>query len=99
MNIKFFNIFSTRKIFPGVVERVTLIEKPNAMEYKVIKGMPMKDHQGRMEFTEVEPGVTEIVWSCQYKPKYLGFVLRRVVNNTFKNGLAAFKKKVEKKKK
>ena len=59
--------------FPSFEETVVTFKPNQLMEYKVSKGSPIKNHKGRMEFSE-ESGITRLYYTIEFDPK-LFFVL------------------------
>ena len=59
--------------FPSFEETVVTFKPNQLMEYKVSKGSPIKNHKGRMEFSD-ESGKTRLYYTIEFDPK-LFFVL------------------------
>jgi len=59
--------------FPSFEETVVTFKPNQLMEYKVSKGSPIKNHKGRMEFSD-ENGKTRLYYTIEFDPK-LFFVL------------------------
>ena len=74
----------------GVVvhEEVLTFDPPRRMTYRVVKGGPLKDHLGEVEFVP-EGNATRIVWRCQFNPKIpgLGGLTRFFITRLFRNAL------------
>jgi hypothetical protein len=60
------------------------------MEYVVSKGSPIKNHKGRMEFSE-EQGKTKLCYTIDFEPKLpfilLGSVLKRAIEKPIRKSL------------
>ena len=76
--------------FPSFEETVLKFENNKLIEYTVSKGSPIKNHKGRMEFSE-NNGVTNLFYLIEFDPKppfiFLGSILRKAIDNTIRNGL------------
>lgn len=85
---------SVRRIwsFPAPAFEETVITfKPNVlMEYTVSKGSPVKNHTGRMEFSQ-EGGKTQLCYYIDFEPRLpfwmLGSVLKSAVEKPLRKGL------------
>ncbi len=88
---------SVRRIsaFPGIVfeETVVAFEPNRLMEYVVSKGSPIKNHQGRMEFSE-EQGKTRLDYTIDFEPKwpfpFLGAILKKAIEKPIRSGIERF---------
>ena len=58
---------------PAFEETIVTYEPGRLMEYVVSKGSPVKNHRGRMEFSENQ-GLTELCYTVEFEPK-LPFIL------------------------
>ena len=80
------------KPFPGLAfeETVITFEPNRLMEYVVSKGSPIKNHRGRMEFSE-DQGKTRLNYTIDFEPKlpflFFGSILKRAIENPIRNGL------------
>jgi polyketide cyclase/dehydrase/lipid transport protein len=54
--------------FPSFEETVVTFIPNQLMEYKVSKGSPIKNHKGRMEFSD-ESGKTRLFYTIDFDPK------------------------------
>jgi Polyketide cyclase / dehydrase and lipid transport len=54
--------------FPSFEETVVTFIPNQLMEYKVSKGSPIKNHKGRMEFSD-ESGKTRLFYTIEFDPK------------------------------
>lgn len=85
---------STRRIssppIPAFEETVTKYEPNRLMEYFVSKGSPIKNHIGRMAFTE-EDGKTNLYYTIDFDPKWpfvlLGGFLRQAIDKPIRKGI------------
>lgn len=77
------------------------MEGPNKLEYSLLKGgLPITDHKGCVTFEAIEgengKEETKVIWSVKYKPTYVAWMSKFIINQTFKSGLSAFKTEIEK---
>ena len=87
-------IGSVRRIraFPGVAfeETVTTFEPNQLMEYVISKGSPIKNHRGRMEFSD-EQGQTRLTYTIDFEPKLpfflLGSIIKKALEKSIGDGL------------
>jgi len=85
---------SVRRInaLPGVSfeESVITFEPNQLMVYRVSKGSPIKNHQGRMEFTE-DQDRTRLNYIIDFEPKLpfllLGSGIKKAIENPLRKGL------------
>ncbi len=85
---------SIRRISPAplldVEETVTGFEPNKLIEYTVTKGSPMKNHLGRMIFSE-SAGKTHLHYTIQFDMKlgipFTGLLLKTVLETVISNGL------------
>ena len=85
---------SVRRIFSFPVpafEETVITFKPNSlMEYVVSKGSPIKNHKGRMEFSE-EGGKTKLSYFIDFDPRLvftpLGTVLKSAIEKPIRQSL------------
>lgn len=75
---------------PAFEETVVTFEPGRLMEYVVSKGTPIKNHRGRMEFSEKQ-GLTELCYTIEFEPKLpfilLGSVLKQVIDKPIRKGI------------
>ncbi len=75
---------------PAFEETVITFEPNRLMEYVVSKGSPIKNHKGRMEFSE-EEGKTKLFYTIDFEPKLLltplGFVLKQAIEKPIRSSL------------
>ena len=87
-------IGSVRQIkpFPGLAfeETVITFEPNRLMEYVISKGSPIKNHRGRMKFSD-EQGKTRLNYTIDFEPKlpflFFGSMLKRAIEKPIRNGL------------
>jgi hypothetical protein len=84
--------FANEKAFPAMAfEESVITFKPNQlMEYTVSKGSPIKNHRGRMVFTE-DQGKTRLTYRMDFEPKLpfflLGSIIKKVIEKPIREGL------------
>jgi ribosome-associated toxin RatA of RatAB toxin-antitoxin module len=75
---------------PAFEETVVTFESNQLMEYVISKGSPIKNHKGRMEFTD-EQGKTRLNYTIDFEPKLpfllLGFILKNAIEKPIREGL------------
>lgn len=75
---------------PAFEETVVGFEPNQLMEYVVTKGSPIKNHKGRMEFSE-EQGKTRLCYTIDFDPKLpfilFGSVLKRAIEKPMRKSL------------
>jgi len=75
---------------PAFEETVVVFEPNQLMEYVISKGSPIKNHRGRMEFSD-EQGQTRLVYTIVYDPKlpflFLGSILKKAIEKPIREGL------------
>ena len=76
--------------FSHFEETVVSYEENQLMEYVVSKGSPIKNHIGRMEFSEVN-GKTLLNYTIDFEPKipFLGKLLKGLIEAPITKGLKA----------
>jgi len=85
---------SIRRIIPlpfsHFEETVVTFETNQLMEYVVSKGSPIKNHKGRMEFSEID-GKTQLRYTIDFEPKipFLGKLLKGLIEGPLVKGLKA----------
>ena len=76
--------------FPSFEETVITFKPNQIMEYKVSKGSPIKNHKGRMEFSE-ESGKTRLYYTIEFDPKFFfvpfGAFLKGAVDKPIRKGI------------
>ena len=81
---------------PAFEETVITFEQNQLMEYVVSKGSPIKNHKGRMEFSE-EGGKTKLCYFIDYEPKLLltplSSVLKKAIGDPIRKSLEKLSKR------
>ncbi len=92
-------IGSVRRITPLPIavfeETVVSFEANKLMEYTISKGSPIKNHLGRMEFSEAD-GKTKLHYTIDFEPKlpipFLGSLLKKAIAGPIEKSLQVFAK-------
>ena len=75
---------------PDFEETVVTFEPNQVMEYVVSKGSPVKNHNGRMEFS-YKNGKTDLYYKIEFDPKLpflpLGSVIKKAVESPIRKGI------------
>ena len=75
---------------PAFEETVVLFEPDRLMEYVISKGSPIKNHRGRMEFSD-EQGQTRLNYTIDFEPRLpfvlLGSILEKAIEKPIRDGL------------
>jgi len=75
---------------PAFEETVVAFEPNQLMEYVVSKGSPIKNHKGRMEFSD-EDGKTRLNYTIDFEPKlpflFFGSVFKNAIEKPIRDGL------------
>ncbi|MCP4369199.1 MAG: SRPBCC family protein [Deltaproteobacteria bacterium] len=75
---------------PAFEETVVTFEPNRLMEYVVSKGSPIKNHKGRMEFSD-EQGKTRLKYTIDFEPKlpflFFGSILKTAIEKPIRKGL------------
>jgi hypothetical protein len=75
---------------PAFEETVITFEPNQLMEYVISKGSPIKNHKGRMEFSD-EQGKTRLNYTIVFEPKlpflFFGSFLKKVIEKPIRDGL------------
>lgn len=83
---------------PAFEETVITYEPNQLMEYVVSKGSPIKNHKGRMEFSE-EGGKTQLCYYIDFEPKIfltlLGSILKKAIEDPIRKSLEELAKRYE----
>ena len=83
---------------PAFEETVITFEPNQLMEYVISKGSPIKNHKGRMEFSE-ERGQTRLEYSIIFEPKLpflpLGAIVKKAIDKPISAGLQGLAKRYE----
>jgi uncharacterized protein YndB with AHSA1/START domain len=75
---------------PGLREEVTRFEPPSRMEYRVVRGVPLKDHHGVVLFIPDGSG-TRLTWRVSFRSAIpgLGWPTERLITVLFRRMLAS----------
>jgi len=91
-------VWPLRIAVPAFEETVTRFEPDQCMEYQVTKGSPLKNHLGRMEFSEANGG-TRLDYTITFEPRWpvplLGLVLKKAIGGTIARGLEQYARKLD----
>ena len=75
---------------PAFEETVVAFEQNRLMEYVISKGSPIKNHKGRMEFTD-EQGKTRLNYRIDFEPKLpfllFGSIIKNAIDKSIRGGL------------
>lgn len=86
-------VWPLRLVGPGFEETVTRFEPNERMEYQVSFGSPLKNHLGRMAFSE-DNGRTRLDYTITFEPRVpiplLGPVLRTAIGAAIDRGLQKY---------
>jgi len=84
---------------PAFEETVITFEPNQLMEYVISKGSPVKNHKGRMAFSE-EHGQTRLEYTIDFEPKLpfllLGSLIKKAIEKPISEGLQGLAKRYEK---
>jgi uncharacterized protein YndB with AHSA1/START domain len=66
----------------AIEEEVTAFEPPARLAYRVVAGLPLRDHHAEVRFS-AEPAGTAVLWSVRFRPLVpgTGWLLRRAVTH------------------
>jgi uncharacterized protein YndB with AHSA1/START domain len=75
---------------PRLREEVTRFEPPTRMEYRVVRGAPIRDHHGEVLFASEGSG-TRLTWRISFRSSIpgLGWPMERFITVLFRRMLAA----------
>ncbi|MEA3231156.1 MAG: SRPBCC family protein [Thermodesulfobacteriota bacterium] len=83
---------------PAFEETVVTFEPNQLMEYVVSRGSPIKNHKGRMEFTD-EQGQTRLNYTINFEPKlpflFFGAILKKAIEKSIRDGLRRLSKRYD----
>ena len=70
--------------FRSIDEVITVFDAPELIEYRVLKGVPVKNHVGRMKFVDIGNGRSRVDFLIQFDSAFpgLGSVLRMGLQKT-----------------
>lgn len=82
-------IIAVPVITPPFEEEVITFEQNKVMEYTISKGSPIKNHLGRMVFSEVD-GKTQLDYTIVFEPKLclplIGPLLKKAIEDPIRKG-------------
>jgi len=72
-----------------VEEEITAVDPPALLRYRLLRGMPLRNHEGYVHFAPLPAG-TLVTWSCRFDPPVRGSgrPLRRLIAWVFTRALA-----------
>jgi uncharacterized protein YndB with AHSA1/START domain len=75
-----------------MVERVTVFEPPERLEYVLTEGAPIRDHRGEVTVSAAGAG-TRVRWAVRFEPLIpgTGWLLRLALARGLRQGLAALR--------
>jgi uncharacterized protein YndB with AHSA1/START domain len=81
---------------PPMREEVIAYERPNRFSYKLLSGLPFRDHVGTVELTELDQG-TQVIYAVHTTPTVPvgGFVAMAVLKQAIKQLLGGVAKESE----
>lgn len=83
---------------PAFEETVVTFEPNSLVEYVVSKGSPIKNHKGRMEFSESD-GKTQLSYYIDFEPKFPfllpGSFLKSAIENPIRRSLAKLSREMQ----
>lgn len=83
---------------PAFEETIVAFEPNSLVEYVVSKGSPIKNHKGRMEFSQ-EDGKTKLCYYIVFQPRlpfmFLGPILKRAIENPIRKSLEKLSQAVQ----
>jgi hypothetical protein len=83
---------------PAFEETVITFEPNQLMEYVISKGSPIKNHKGRMKFSE-QQGQTRLEYTIIFEPKLpflpLGSIIKKAVEKPIRDGLQGLAERYE----
>ena len=83
---------------PAFEETVVVFEPDRLMEYVVSKGSPIKNHKGRLEFSEAD-GKTRLNYTIDFDVKlpfiFIGAVIKSAIEKSIGNGLKRLSERYE----
>jgi hypothetical protein len=72
---------------PPIIEEVTAYERPTYFAYKVLKGLPVKEHLGEVRLSESGSG-TRVSYTINYTPSIpgpaVGLILKQAIGALFR---------------
>jgi hypothetical protein len=92
------DVGSTRLIigFPLVFqETITAYTEPSYIEYKITSISPLKNHIGKMNFTELAPNRTRLEYIIEFEPliPFTGFFIHQINSKLVQDALSTLARK------
>ena len=72
-------------VFRSIDEVITEFDVPERIEYRVLSGVPVKNHVGRIEFVDLGNGRSRVDFFIQFDPKFSG--LGNILGSMLRLGL------------
>ena len=76
-------------LFRSIDEVITVFDVPELIEYRVLKGVPVKNHVGRMMFVDIGNGRSRVEFFIQFDPVFPGLGIGRILRIGLQRALAA----------
>lgn len=69
-------------------ETIVKFQPPSVIEYAVTRGSPIKNHLGRLVFSDADGG-TRLVYTISFDPRipFTGWLLARILSSTWRAGV------------
>jgi hypothetical protein len=82
---------SVREIRNGLLkfeETIVKFQAPTVIEYAVTRGSPIKNHLGRLVFSDADDG-TQLVYTIEFEPRipFTGWLIARILSAGWRNGV------------
>lgn len=83
---------SVRRILKGPLafeETVTVFEPNQRIEYRITRGSPLRNHQGRLDFEAIDEQSSKVTWHVEYEVgiPLLGGIIQKALTKMFSGGL------------
>ena len=81
---------------PAIVEEVVAWDPPSAFEYRLDRGLPVRDYRASVRLSE-HGGKTRVTWSASFRPKLpgTGWLLSAAMKKAFAGALKGLARFVE----
>ena len=75
-------------LLPKFEETIVKFEPPSVIEYRVTRGSPIRNHLGRLTFSDADAG-TKLVYTIEFDPKipFTGRLIARILSAGWRNGV------------
>jgi uncharacterized protein YndB with AHSA1/START domain len=79
----------------AIEEEITGFDAPRRLDYRLVAGAPVRDHQGSVRF-EPDGAGTRVTWNVRFRPLVpgTGWLLRRVLDRSLRDVLDRLQKKL-----